>query len=94
VAGIEIGNEIIAIDGRETHDLGDIIHGIALRKNRDSQDPLSTIASLRKGKQKEVTQHPVLIEQNAHSKESIRTIGLEIFQELVISKIHPNSLTE
>jgi RIP metalloprotease RseP len=94
VAGIEVGDEIIAIDGRKTHDFGDIIHGIALGKKRDQRSPLSTITLTRKKEQKELTLRPVLIERNARSKESIRIIGIETFQELVISKIYKNSPAE
>ncbi|MDR2812654.1 MAG: RIP metalloprotease RseP [Puniceicoccales bacterium] len=94
VAGIEIGDEIIAIDGRKTCNFEDIIHGIALGTNRDQQGPLSAIRIVRKGKLKELTLHPVLVEQNVRSKESIRIIGIETFQELVISKIYENSPAE
>jgi membrane-associated protease RseP (regulator of RpoE activity) len=94
IAGIEIGDEIIAIDGHETRDFKDIIHGIALGKNRDQRGPLATITIRRNGEQKELTLHPVLIEQNVRSKESVRIIGIETFQELVISKIYKNSPAE
>jgi RIP metalloprotease RseP len=93
-AGIEIGDEIIAIDGHKTHNFMDIINGIALGKNRDQRGPLSTLTVVRSGEQRELILHPVLIEQNARSKESIRIIGIETFQELVISKIYKNSPAE
>jgi RIP metalloprotease RseP len=93
-AGIEIGDEIIAIDGHKIRNFMDIIHGIALGKNRDQWGPLSTLTIVRKGEQKELTLHPVLIEQNARSKEFIRVIGIETFQELIISKIYKDSPAE
>jgi RIP metalloprotease RseP len=94
LAGIQIGDKIVAIDGHKTHSFGDIVHGIALGKNRDQWGPLSTVTIARRGEQKELILHPVLVEQNARSKESLRIIGIETFQELVISKIHKNSPAE
>jgi RIP metalloprotease RseP len=93
-AGMQIGDAIIAIDGRETHDFGDIIQGIALGKNRDSAGPLSTITILRDGQQQTLTVHPVLVEQNQRSKESLRLIGIAPFQELIICEIYKNSPAE
>ncbi|MDR0740862.1 MAG: RIP metalloprotease RseP [Puniceicoccales bacterium] len=94
VAGIQIGDEIIAIDGHEVHDFNDIIHGIALGKKRDQQGPLSVISILRDGKRQDLTVHPVLVEQNQRSKESLRIIGVQTSQELVISEVYKHSPAE
>jgi RIP metalloprotease RseP len=94
VAGIQIGDEIIAIDGHEIRDFGDIIYGIALGKNRDSLGPLSAISILRDGKRQDLTVHPVLVEQNQRSKESFRIIGIETSQELAISAVYKHSPAE
>jgi RIP metalloprotease RseP len=93
-AGIEIGDEIVAVDGHETHNFSDIIHGIALGTNRDSIGPLSELTIRRGLETKQLALHPMLISQNAHSKESVRIIGIETFQELVIDSIYANSPAE
>jgi hypothetical protein len=44
--------------------------------------------------QKELTPHPLLIEPNIRSPESLRIIALETFQELVVPKSYKNSQAE
>ncbi|MDR1435436.1 MAG: RIP metalloprotease RseP [Puniceicoccales bacterium] len=93
-AGLKIGDQIIAIDGIQTHNLNDIIHGVALGEKRDALGPLSTVTILREGKCQDFTVHPVLLEQNRRSKESLRIMGIETFQELFISSIFKNTPAE
>jgi RIP metalloprotease RseP len=90
-AGLQIGDQIIAIDGSETHNFIDIMHAIALGKNRDQRGPLSTITILRDGQRHNLTVHPILIEQNRRAKDSFRVIGIETYQELSIAKIYENT---
>jgi membrane-associated protease RseP (regulator of RpoE activity) len=93
-AGLKIGDQIVAIDGLATHCLIDIIHGVALGRNRDSLGPLSTVTILRNGQRRDFTIHPVLVEQNQRSKEALRVIGIETFQELFIADIYQNTPAE
>ncbi|MDR3317733.1 MAG: site-2 protease family protein [Puniceicoccales bacterium] len=93
-AGLKIGDKITAIDHIATNNLLDIMNGIALGRERDSQGPISTLTILGDGQCYDLIVHPILVEQNRRAKESLRMIGIETFQELIIKKVYKHSPAE
>ncbi|MDR2807081.1 MAG: RIP metalloprotease RseP [Puniceicoccales bacterium] len=93
-AGLKIGDQIIAIDDRETHNFTDITYSIALGEKRDAQGPLSKITVLREGQRHDFIVRPVLVKQNRRSGELLRIIGIEPFQELCVANIYKKTPAE
>lgn len=92
VAGIQVGDKILAIDGIKMNGFQDIQQYLVTGTGRsESSEPQAIFTIERDGKVSDFTVHPKLIEINEVSKEKMRYTGISGEQSLVVNEIVPNS---
>ena len=91
LAGFQIGDRILAIDGHETDRWRSVPQAIVLGAGRDEKgNPETTVTLERDGKILTLTAHPYLI----GDIDKVRTLGIAPADELVIDEIAPGSPAE
>ncbi|MDR0351262.1 MAG: site-2 protease family protein [Puniceicoccales bacterium] len=88
VAGLKPGDEILSIDGNRVKSFSEIMTCIVLGTNRSPDDrPLSVLQIRRAGDIFNVNVYPELVVKNEASGDSMRTIGIEMAQKLIVHKV-------
>ncbi|MDR0715381.1 MAG: site-2 protease family protein [Puniceicoccales bacterium] len=86
LGGLEVGDEIVSIDGFAVNNFGDIQHLIALGVNRDIFGRAkSSMKIIRGNRYLDLDLRPVLISKNGSDK--LRAVGILPKQELVVEKL-------
>ena len=90
-AGIQAGDEVIAIDGRPARDFYEMQHSIVTGSGRDEQGkPQTTFTILRDKKKLDIIIEPALITINPASGDKVRQIGIQPATHIV-SQLVENS---
>ena len=90
-AGIQAGDEVIAIDGRPARDFYEMQHSIVTGAGRDEQGkPQTTFTILRDKKKLDIIIEPALITINPASGDKVRQIGIQPATHIV-SQLVENS---
>ncbi|MDR0595559.1 MAG: site-2 protease family protein [Puniceicoccales bacterium] len=86
LGGLEVGDEIVSIDGFAVNNFGDIQHLIALGANRDTFGRAKLSMKIIRGdRHLDLDLRPVLISKNGSDK--LRAVGILPKQELVVEKL-------
>lgn len=88
VAGIQLGDKIVAIDGYKIKNFSDIQHAIALGKKRDESGPIATVTIEHNGQLIPLIVHPELSPLCKRTGENLRLIGLSTSQHLMVANLY------
>lgn len=91
IAGLEIGDEILSVDGISVKNFSDIQQFLALGTNVDSKgNARSLVKFLRNGEERETFVYPVLFGEK-DSVDKFRKIGILPKQELIVDSVLQNT---
>lgn len=86
-AGLQIGDRIVAIDGKRATRWEDVSHGVVTGTGRESDGRRLTVFTIeRDGKTHDVTLHPLLA-----GDEKFRRVGISPYFQPVIYRVEPGS---
>ncbi len=91
VAGLKIGDRIVAIDGQKMDRWRNVPQAVVLGSGRDAQgNPQAIVTIERDGRTLDVTTHPRLI----GDVDQMRTLGVAPADELIVDQVAPGSPAE